>query len=205
MLVTCVKVGRLYGPDYVNRLASMVARHTTRPARFLCLTDDPTGLECESVPIDTDLPGWWAKLILFKPHPRLIGERTVFLDLDTIIVGTMDFLLDYAGDFAILRDFYRHDGWGSAIMSIAPGFGQQVWSGFDRKRMAHHAGDQGWIREQVDFADLWQDVAPGKIVSYKVDVQPHGVNGASVVCFHGVPKPHELPVGDPLRAEWERP
>ena len=41
---------------------------------------------------------------------------------------------------------------------------------------------------------MWQDMHPGKIVSYKADVMPPGER-AAVVCFHGVPKPHEVKDG----------
>lgn len=203
LTVTCVKVGTRYGPEYVNRLASMVARHTTLPHRFLCLTDDPRGLDCDTADIGTDLPGWWAKLILFKPHPKLEGHRVVFLDLDTVIVDNIDFLLEYDGPFAILRDFYWPKGYGSAIMSIAPGFGQQVWDQFQPEYVGRYPGDQDWIRRLIPHADLWQDIAPKKIVSYKVDVLPARRKGEAVVCFHGEPKPCGLLLTDPLRIAWE--
>ena len=42
--ILCMKWGKKYGPEYVNRLHSMVSRHLTIPHRFVCLTDDKTGL-----------------------------------------------------------------------------------------------------------------------------------------------------------------
>ena len=50
--VICMKWGTRYGPDYVNRLYSMVQRHTKRPTRLVCYTDDPAGLDrgVEDVP-----------------------------------------------------------------------------------------------------------------------------------------------------------
>ena len=192
MIIACVKVGTLYGPEYVNRLAAMVARHTTRPYRFLCLTDDPTYLTCEHAFVGTDFPGWWAKMVLFQPHPALEGQRVLFLDLDTVIVGNMDFLLDYDGEFAILRDFYYPKTWGSAVMSIAPGFGKELWSQFGKQCLAQFWGDQAYIRAMLPKADLWQDIAPGKIGSYKADKMQESPKGFAVCCFHGVPKPHEV-------------
>jgi len=197
MIVACVKVKPNYGPEYVNRLAAMVLRHTTLPYRFLCLTDNPKGVQCDCAPIGTDAPGWWAKLILFKPHPALAGQRVLFLDLDTVIVGNMDPLLAYQGDFAILRDFYRPTGYGSGIMGLAPGAAPQVWSNFIRKAngsgvMAEHYGDQWWIETQVPTADRWQDVCPGLIGSYKADKMADSPKGFAVCCFHGLPKPEHV-------------
>lgn len=193
MIVACVKVGTRYGPEYVNRLASMVARQTTRPHHFLCLTDDPRGLDCDTADIGTDLPGWWAKLILFKPHPKLEGHRVVFLDLDTVIVDNIDFLLEYDGPFAILRDFYWLKGYGSGCMSIAPGFGKHVWERFHDETIERYPGDQDWIQQQIKSADFWQDMVPGKMVSYKVHRCHETIpEGAAIINFHGEPKPDQL-------------
>lgn len=201
-LIVCVKVGTKYGAEYVNRLACHVERHCTRPHQFLCLTDDALGVTCPTAPIDTDLPGWWAKLVLFKPHWALHGRRVIFLDLDTILVGNIDFLLDYDGPFAILRDFYSPQGWGSAVMSIAPGYGKAVWTHLPQIDFTG-GGDQTWIQACLQYADKWQDVAPYKCVSYKVHCSQGVPKEAAVVCFHGVPKPTDLDVNDPLRKVWE--
>ncbi len=51
--VVCMKWGTLYGPEWVNRLYGMVARNTTWNVRFVCFTDDRTGIrkEVETLPI----------------------------------------------------------------------------------------------------------------------------------------------------------
>ena len=46
LTVACLKWGRKYGVDYVNILRDMVRRHLAVPHRFVCLTDDPAGIEC---------------------------------------------------------------------------------------------------------------------------------------------------------------
>jgi hypothetical protein len=190
-IVVCIKVGTKYGPEYVNRLASMVETHLTRPHEFVCLTDEPSGVNCPTAPVGTDLPGWWAKLVLFKPHPSLAGRRIIFLDLDTVIVGNMDFVLDYDGPLAILRDFYRPNGYGSAILSISPLGNPGVWEQFEKGMMRQYHGDQDWIQACMR-GDLWQDLSPGKIVSYKVHCQEGVPSEASIVCFHGEPRPHQV-------------
>jgi hypothetical protein len=195
MIVCCIKVGIAYGPEYPNRLAAAVGRNLHRPHRFVCLTDDPTGLRCPSEPIFASYPGWWSKLVLFKPHAALMGERVLYLDLDTVILQDIGFLADYQGDFALLRDFYRPAGYGSAIMSIAPGWGQTIWNQFRADPvfiMQSLHGDQEWIETVVTGADLWQDLYPGRIGSYKADALQAGPKDFSLVCFHGTPKPHEL-------------
>lgn len=203
-LVVCIKVGTRYGPEYVNRLAAMVERNTTVPHEFVCLTDDNRGVLFQGFhvePIGTDLPGWWSKLILFKPHPYLAGRRVLFLDLDTVIVGNMDFLLEYTGKFAILRDFYQQAGYGSAIMSIAPGIGSYLWERFTPEIMQCFAGDQDWIRRH-SVCEIWQDLHHGKIVSYKVHCQDGLPADARVVCFHGEPRPHQVTHLNWMQEAW---
>ncbi len=194
-VICCVKVGDAYGPEYVNRLAAMVSRHLQVSHRFICLTDDPRGVNVPYTDVGTDLPGWWAKLALFRPHPALVGKRALYLDLDTVIMGDVDFLLDYDGPFALLNSFLPPSRYGSAVMSIQPGFGQALWSDFQRHAkaiMARLHGDQDWIEENLTEADLWQEMFPGRIGSYKVDALEASPRDFSICCFHGVPKPHEV-------------
>src|SRR5215471_2951818 len=47
----------------------------------------------------SEYPGWWAKIDLFPPK-----ERIVYLDLDIVICANVDFLFDYQGSFAMLRE-----------------------------------------------------------------------------------------------------
>ena len=57
--ILCMKWGTKYGPEYVNRLHSMVRRHLTIPHRFVCLTDNREGLhaDIETFPIPSlELP-----------------------------------------------------------------------------------------------------------------------------------------------------
>ena len=53
-------------------------------------------------------------------------------------------------------------------------------------------GDQVFIEAQVKDAKLWQDEFPKKIVSYKVDCKGGKPKKASIVCFHGLPRPHDI-------------
>lgn len=208
-VIVCLKAGPKYGPEYVNRLWAGVATFLQLPYRFVCLTENRVGLreEIETLPLELGgLIGWWHKIALFKPPGGLENSRLVFLDLDTVIVGNINFLFDYQGPFAILRDFYRPNGYGSAVMSIAPGYGRGIWERFvehPKLWMAEYPGDQDWIRKCVEDADLWQELYPGKIVSYKVHCEKGVSNDARIVCFHGEPKPADLRSENPIRRIWE--
>ena len=193
MIVVCIKVGDKYDPVYVNRLASMVVRYSTDCPRFICLTDDERGLKCEWAPIETDLSGWWAKLVLFKPH-SILDQRFIYIDLDTVIVDSIDFLYRYRGPFCILHDFWG-PSYNSSVISMVPGFAPWVWRDFYPAITKSMHGDQDWITKQVHAADLWQNVAPRCIGSYKADCLQNSPDPYSLICFHGEPKPHQITEG----------
>ena len=97
--VVCVKWGDRYGPEFVNRLWAMVDRHTSRPVRFLCLTDDRTGVraevECHDLPPlpcehPKATPGKWRKLVLWSRELAGVEGPLLFIDLDSVIVGSLD-------------------------------------------------------------------------------------------------------------------
>lgn len=101
--VICMKWGAAYGPEYANKLCSMVRRHTERPLRFVCFTDDSTGLnaeiEAKELP-PIDLPAthrWkaWRKISLWRRALPDLDGNVLFLDLDVIVTGSIDGFFDY--------------------------------------------------------------------------------------------------------------
>ncbi len=97
--IVCVKWGTRYGPEFVNRLWAMVERNTSRPVRFLCLTDDREGIrsevECLDLPpLPCDhpkgTPGKWRKLVLWSRDLHGIQGPLLFIDLDTVVVDSLD-------------------------------------------------------------------------------------------------------------------
>lgn len=200
--ICCIRAGEAFSPDYVLFLRDMVARNLEGgfEARFVCFTDRPEELpdHIETAPLPANLPGWWSKLALFREGLFPRGDRVLFLDLDTVFTGAIDAIAAYAGSIedrlAILRDFYRPDGLQSSIMAWRAGEHQEIWDSFELAGcpMNDPGGDQAWIeyaapRENVT---LWQDLFPGIFVSFK---QTRGIpSDASVVVFHGLPRPHEV-------------
>lgn len=110
--VVCMKWGTMYGPEYVNRLCRGVARHLTFPHRFVCFTDDTSGLdagvEVRPIPVVHLSSGQqdmrWRKLGLFAAPLADIEGPTLFLDLDQVIVGSLDCFFTYPGAVPIIRD-----------------------------------------------------------------------------------------------------
>lgn len=207
LTVCCVNWGNYCdrGAEYVNALHAQCKVFLKVPHKFVCFTDDDTGLtkgiEVEWLP--NNLTGWLNKLYLFKRSVFKEG-RVMFLDLDTVIVGNIDAIASYDGEFATLRDFWRSDGLGPAVMLWRAGFGSHIW---ERYCLANYPalarGDQEWIesvfKKDGYKPDILQDLHPGRFVSYKDQCQFEVPLEAKVVCFHGNPRPHEVTLKMPLR------
>jgi hypothetical protein len=96
--ILCMKWGTKYGPEYVNRLYAMVRRHLSGDFRFVCLTDDNTGIrsEVQCLPIPPlDLPPGipergWTKLATFSQDLHGLKGTALFLDVDVVITGSLD-------------------------------------------------------------------------------------------------------------------
>lgn len=197
-VICCIKVGTKYSADYVNKLERQIARFTTLPYEFICFTDDSKGIatrNCLDIGKDA-LPGWWSKLLLFARHPYLMQRRFVYLDLDTVIVDNVDFLLRFKGEFCILQDWWAPT-YNSSVMAVDEWFGKQIWDQFSPEVMKQYYGDQDWITSCLFSTPVavWQERAPNKIASYKADNLQDGPNGHAIVCFHGDPKPHTFKEG----------
>ena len=91
--VLCIKWGNKFPADYVNKLYRMVERHLSLPHRFVCLTDNTTGLNSEIETrslLRTDLKHSYTKFELFEKKLHDITGQILFLDLDVVINGAVD-------------------------------------------------------------------------------------------------------------------
>lgn len=193
----CLNAGNYLGrgKEYVEKLRDGVFRNLPESikAKFTVFTDDPADygdINKRPLPHPT-LNGWWNKLSLFRTGLFPSSDTIVYFDLDTVITGALDEIVQYEGDFAILRDFYRYNGYGSGVM-IWKGDHSHIWDKWilaDRPEIP--GGDQAWIEKVLPNPARLQDIFPGRFVSYKAHASQSIPKGASVVCFHGTPRPHE--------------
>ena len=110
--VVCMKWGTLYGSEYVNRLYGMVASNLKRTFKFYCITDDDAGIrdevmirELPEFTMPSTAGGPWQKLLMFRRDLSGIRGKTMFLDLDIIIVGPLDRFFDFSDKFAVRHEF----------------------------------------------------------------------------------------------------
>ncbi|MCY4046443.1 MAG: hypothetical protein OXE99_15380 [Cellvibrionales bacterium] len=233
--VVCLKWGDKYPAEYVNRLYRMVNKHLTLPFDFYCITENTKGLYSEvqviPLPFEEGLTGWWYKLQLFKKGNYGIEGKILFMDLDTVIVNNIDALFQYPDDkFLIIKDLQKGKIYNSSVFCFESGYFAYVWDQFEQDKqaiMARLYGDQDWISEVVEGAELWPN---DWVVSFKKQCNARakrsfGVVGqwlrsmgfllpkgeatypesAKIVYFHGKPDPDDVfdrPYGMWKKASW---
>ena len=211
--VVCVKWGTKYGPEYVNILRAMVKRNLSLPHRFVCFTDDTKGLnaDIETFPLDeTHLEGWWNKVTLFKPELFDLEGRTLYLDLDVVIVDSIDCFFDFNDEFVIIKEWNCRPPkvwWNSSVFLYDIGKLPFVWDNFNVKEcdtiIESLAGDQMWITSQLPNAKNWP---LDWCSSFKWNCAKHGTpRDCKIVVFHGQPNPPEAIAGEVQRypaAPW---
>lgn len=170
LTVACVwvKANVPYSADYVVKLRAMVKRHLTVPHRFICLTDQPRKLPEDmikmGVTIVPGLPGWWAKVFLFSPELAhyVGGSRWLYLDLDSIVVDSLNPIVDYPAPFALVPHAGTFNGrnglavvkrFNSSVMVWdTPSETERLYTRFDSTVTSRLWGDQDWIGEQMPHA-----------------------------------------------------
>ncbi len=114
-IIACMKWGNRYGPEYANRLYCAVQRNMEHDFRFLCFTDDETGLisQMEVHPLPPiNLPKNvantpWRKLSLWQtPLADITTGDVLVLDLDLVITGSLSPFFDYhPGEYCVIENW----------------------------------------------------------------------------------------------------
>lgn len=157
-----------YLPKTVNVLKAMVDRWYPHPHRFICVTDDPDGID-KSVeivkpwndfsglpsPHGKKNPSCYRRLRMFHPDiGEVFGDRFVSLDLDVVLTGDVSPLWNRPEDFVAFGDTNPQPGshYNGSMMLLRAGSRRQVWDRFDpttSPEQAMRAGcwgsDQGHI------------------------------------------------------------
>lgn len=190
--VVCVlKSGGDFSIKHVLALYEQVRRNVRGPFDFYCLTDTPfkhSRIVC--LKLRNHLPGWWSKMELFAHF-----DRAFYMDLDTVVLADISDMLEYHRGFRALTDFGAPGKLASGLMSWGNDYAD-LYDTFMRDAQRHMRvhknpaswGDQGFLERHVPVWSSFQRQYPGRVVSYKWGVA-HGHTSASIVCFHGNPRP----------------
>lgn len=217
----CMKWGTLYGPDYVNTLYAMVRRNTCGEICFVCLTDDPDGLDprievydCPTVPLpEPHCRRGWRKLSLFAQSRDLFGLQGdwLYLDLDVVVTGSLDDFFSYQPEksFIVMQN-WTQPGKGvgnTSVYRFRIGADSYLLDDLIAEQSAilgRYRNSQTYVSRQVRDLTFWPD-------SWCVLFKTHCLPGwpqrfwktpelppqARVVAFPGVPNPDQA-----VRGEW---
>lgn len=213
-----------FGPETVNTLRRMVARHYPSPHTFVCVTDDPAGIDAATriVPAWNDFaavpsphhgnkPSCYRRLRAFAPDiAPILGPRFVSLDLDCVIVGDLRPVWDRPEPFVIWGDTNKRTLYNGSMLLLTAGSRRQVWETFDpltSPATAHAAGnfgsDQAWISHCLGPGEARWTQRDG-VYSFRNDIQRHGGRlpaNARIVFFHGPQDPWDAELA---RVSWIR-
>lgn len=184
--IVCYKWGTRYDAEEVNILRASVRRHLSIPHTFYCVTDDPEGLDPDIVvmPIpERAMVGNGPKIHTFSEGFLGLGPQdyVVSLDIDIVIVGSLDFLAqDPDKTFIIARhraSRSRSRGHG-AVYRVKVGHHREIWDRFIENpqhwsalypgRDHNKFSEQRWLEHH--FAGRPMDFFPeGKILIFRVD------------------------------------
>ena len=223
--IICMKWGDKFPVSYVNKLYAMVERNLTIPFRFVCFTEDEKGIrsEVEIQPLPTmDLPNniperGWKKLSVFAENFGGLSGTTLFLDLDVVIVDTMDDFFTIPGDFLIAFDSKkaRKKEGNSSVFRFEIGKHSQILDYFKknfeqvRSEVRH---EQAYLSREMNKLGKMQFWPIAWVPSFKYHCAPSWINSwvtapsipkdTKIILFHGLPNPPEAIKG--VSGKWYR-
>jgi hypothetical protein len=227
--IACLKWGPLYGADYVNNLYAMARANCSGDIRFVCLTDDTSGImdevECFPCP-EMPAPGWqakpgWRKLTIYRKSEYLnnLSGDWLFLDLDVVITDSLDPFFAYQPEstFVVMENWTQPNrGIGNtSVVRVRIGEHTYLYDNFINDPQTIYQtydNEQIYISRNISDFNLW----PAKWCQlFKVQCLPRWPvrfwetptipSDCRIVAFPGDPNPKDAARGIwPLKKPWKR-
>lgn len=215
--ILCMKWGTLYSAEYVNVLFSACQAYMNGQFHFVCLTDDPSGLhpDIEHHPIpDIGLEyahyyhGAWPKISVFNESLYGLKGRALFIDLDSVICGSLDEMFELEGDLVAIdsQPWGRKSGGprtGTGVFAFDIGRVYWIADRFKQDKLAvikKYQIEQDFVHHEFDNIQYWPTpwirsykyhLRRPPVVSWFLDPSPPPAS-AKILAFHGRPRPIEL-------------
>ncbi len=206
----------LYNYHHVNTLKKMLKEYITIPHKFVCITDNPKGMKCDTYPLWKDVVvknkpthhDSYCRLKMFSEElAKIFPGWVLMMDLDVLILANIDDLITW-DDFRILKGgVSRYNG---SMWLHKMGTRTYIWDTFDpitspfevpkyktSKGKRWVGSDQGWISVCCDGESMY-DARDGvfrwstrvrKLWKNKSLKKQKEVSNARVVFFPGAIKP----------------
>lgn len=224
--VVCMKWGDRYPADFVNRLYSMIQRHTERETQLICYTDDASGID--PAVITAPIPGinvpervaitGWRKIAIWQEGLEHLSGDVLFFDLDMIITGSIDAFFDFhPGEYCVIHNWTQPNEkiGNTSIFKMPVGKFPQVFNDFHNDPesvLKEYRIEQQYISGQIPSQVFWP---PEFCVSFKHSLVPSWPlnffqtpklpEGTLSVAFTGKPDPDEAAVGVwPVQKAWKK-
>lgn len=226
--IYCVKVGELYGWEYVARLAAMFKRCLHLPYTFVCCTDSTA-----DAPVLSDgrvvftsprrkCKGWWNLQEAYSNPDWAEGQSVFYVGLDTIITRDITSYLEErisADRLTLMHDFscinpgtpneLFVNTWADGAAFIPRGGVPVLWHEFLQRvgpesSYPMHVFNTEVLRDNGITPDLWQDLYPDFLCSYKWPTVKMECPPEAVMCFHGEPRPIQAAEETPWIKEYWR-
>lgn len=198
-IVTVLKTSSSYKKEYVDLIHKQCQKFAPG-IEFVCISNDKTVPGYKEM--INDFPKWWPKVELFRiPGPVL------YLDIDTVIIKNIESIINEAmkHEFVCLRDFYKEKDklertigsgvmfWNKDMSYLYDKFMENPDKYMKECTTTRWWGDQGFIEMNLKEKHIfWQDIVPNKVVSWKVHCKFGIPDEATIIAFHGRPRPWEV-------------
>lgn len=154
----------------------MVERNLSIPHRRVCVTHRPDLIDfMETVPLDDrkHVPGTvFARLMLHRPDiGEALGERILSLDLDSVVVGSLDDIARRDEDYVVWRNPNfgqpRRAFFQASVQMMNAGARPELWNDFDPaetpKWVNRRFGgaEQAWVSERLPWTEAHFSDADG--------------------------------------------
>lgn len=206
--------------EYLLKLYSGIKRNLSYDFHFYCIADENNYERIKDheniVPVKLDLPDPsfdyknLRKLSIYNPNNPFNNQnfsKIIVLDLDLIIIGSLDQLVSIDNDsfeFLVRSQFKNKKLPDGDIFIINPSKINfiRIWKTIKKEKKKIISSTRGremrfyiyFYNKLFNNIDFVQNKLPKQIISFKKHIREKGYipNGSRIVSFHGHPKPHEL-------------
>ena len=196
--LSVLKSGGEFKAEHVLILKNMIERNITIPHRFVCLSD--IDVPCETIKLKHNWKGWWSKIELFREE--VFTGKSLYLDLDTVIVGNLDCVDSLNYDFAMMDvKPESNDPIGNSGVMFFGKPQTHVYEKFKKtpndyirfhetNKKYRYLGDQAFINDCFMKVDKIHNQLPDLIRSYRHNnCQNRFPKNTSIICFGGFHRP----------------
>jgi len=220
-----------YNAETVNTWADMVSRNLTIPHRLACVTDDPEGIEIDTMPLPRDFdairsaawceqagaPQCYRRITLFSPDAEQIfgAKRFVSMDMDCIVTNNIDYLFQRDDDFVMYKGTSGKRPYNGSMVMMTAGARSQVYTRLmtegkglvDAAQEQYLGSDQAIISYVLGRGEqVWGEGDGVYFWSprFKRQSKRRPPGNMSLLFFPGAPKPWQALEYPYIRKYWHR-